>query len=296
LFLVNPGGIFKGVCDTFLAGVLFMSRSSRPGLTLVECLVVVAIIVVLIGLMLPAVRRVHGHADRTICVNNLKQLSFALHGFADVGHSSLFQGTDLPVSPTEPIFPPGCFGRGISPDARLSWMTLILPYLEQDSLFRQFDLEGGYAENLTASRTEIRLFLCPTGRGPSPQVLTHYVAMSGIGLDAARQPAGVTGNGFMGYDRWTSPTSIKDGMANTIALMETRAELGPWARGGTATLRGFDPANLPPLGDNRPFGGHPKGTNVAMADGSCRFLSNDVDAKKVAGAITIAGGEPFDLD
>lgn len=89
---------------------------------------------------------------------------------------------------------------------------------------------------------------------------------------------------------------IEDGAANTIALMETRIGLGSWARGGASTLRGFDPADVPLHGDNRPFGGHSAGMNAAMADGSVRFLRTSIDAKKLAAAITIAGGEPFDLD
>ena len=100
----------------------------------------------------------------------------------------------------------------------------------------------------------------------------------------------------MGYDRLTSLAMIKDGTSNTIALMETRSGLGPWARGGSSTLRGFDPADVPLHGDQRPFGGHQGGMNAAMADGSVRFIRSSIDPKKLAAAITIAGGEPVDLD
>jgi prepilin-type processing-associated H-X9-DG protein len=77
--------------------------------------------------------------------------------------------------------------------------------------------------------------------------------------------------------------------------METQVDLGPWARGGTSTLRGFDP-DVPLQGDNPPFGGHTGGLNAAMADCSVRFLSSSIDPKRGAAAITIAGGEPVDLD
>src|SRR5438477_540449 len=80
-----------------------------------------------------------------------------------------------------------------------------------------------------------------------------------VGRDAATRPAGAPGNGFMGYDRATTMAMIKDGAAFTIGLMETRSGLGPWARGGASTLRGFDPADLPLYGDGRPFGGHEGG-------------------------------------
>jgi hypothetical protein len=136
-------------------------------------------------------------------------------------------------------------------------MVVLLPYLEQHSLYQQIDLEKGYAGNLTVVQTGIRTFLCPELKDAAmADAVTHYVAMSGIGCDAAKRPAGASGNGFMGYDRLTSLSMIKDGTANTIALMETRSSVGPWARGGFSTLRGFDPDDLPLYGDGRPFGGH----------------------------------------
>jgi hypothetical protein len=176
-------------------------------------------------------------------------------------------------------------------------MVALLPYLEQDSLYRQFDLKNGFAGNLPAAETRIEAFLCPASQeAATADAVTHYVAMAGIGPDAANRPAGAAGNGFMGYDRRTSFSMIEDGTANTIALMETRVGLGPWARGGSSTVRGFDPADVPPIGDNRPFGGHSVGMHAAMADGSVLFLRSSIDPKKLAAAITIAGGERVDLD
>src|SRR5439155_5318007 len=98
--------------------------------------------------------------------------------------------------------------------------------------------------------------------------------------DAAGQPAGAAGNGFMGYDRLTSSAMIQDGLSNTIALMETRAGLGPWARGGASNVRGFDPADVPLHGDRRPFGGHPAVMQTAMADGSVRRIPVSIEPQK----------------
>jgi prepilin-type processing-associated H-X9-DG protein len=176
-------------------------------------------------------------------------------------------------------------------------MVALLPYLEQSSLSRQFDVDKGYTGNLPAAQTRIKTFLCPAAiQTDAVEAVTHYVAMSGIGRDAAGQPAGAAGNGFMGYDRLTSMAMIQDGTSNTIALMETRFGLGPWARGGASTVRGFDPADVPLHGDRRPFGGHPGGMHAAMADGSVRFIRSSIEPKKLAAAITIAGGERVDLD
>lgn len=266
-----------------------MSRLARKGFNRIELLVIIAIVAILIGLFLPAVRSVRGPALRTQCANNLHQLTLAFHTF------QLNTSSDLSV---EGILPPGCIGPGETLEERLSWMVALLPYLEEENLYQQIDLEKSFTENPWASQTRIQIFLCPGERKEAMPVdaVTNYIAMAGIGLNAATQPAGTPGNGFMGYDRLTSLQMIKDGTSNTIALMETRSNLGPWARGGSSNLRGFDPTDVPLCGDQRPFGGHGNVMNAAMADGSVRFIRSSIDPKKLAAAITIDGGEPVDLE
>jgi prepilin-type processing-associated H-X9-DG protein len=176
-------------------------------------------------------------------------------------------------------------------------MVALLPYLEEDAIYKKFDLEKGFGGNLPAAQTRVKLFLCPKSNSIAMgDAVTNYVALSGIGRDAAKQPAGAACNGFMGYDRLTSMEDIKRGAGNTIALMETHVDLGPWARGGISTLRGFDPADGPLTGDQPPFSGHAGGWNAAMADGSVRFLPSSIDPKRLAAAILIAAGEQVDLD
>jgi prepilin-type N-terminal cleavage/methylation domain-containing protein len=274
-----------------------MSRSTRDGFTLTELLVVIAIIAILVGLLVPATRRVREPAARMQCQNNLKQLMLALHAFESTGRPGSCPSTGYWDVGAGRSFPSGCFGPGTTPEERLSWMVALLPYLEEAPLSRQFDVEKGYAGNLAAAQTRIATLLCPAATGvETVDAVTHYVAMSGIGYAAAGQPAGVAGNGFMGYDRLTSLAMIKDGTANTIALMETRLGLGPWARGGASNLRGFDPADVPLHGEQRPFGGHAGVIHAAMADGSVRVIRSLIEPQNLAAAITIAGGEPVDLD
>lgn len=207
-----------------------------------------------------------------------------------------YDSTNNSTSVAVKHLPTGCIGPGQIPEERLSWLVALLPYLEQKPLYDQFDLNKGYQANLPAAGTKIRLFVCPTAKDAGTAgAVTYYVAMSGIGLDAATQPSGVAGNGFMGYDRLTSWNDIRDGSANTIALMEARFGIGPWAQGGPSTLRGFDPS-LSLHGEQRPFGWHDKVMQAAMADGSVRMIRTTIDAKMLAAAITIAGKEPVDLD
>ncbi|MFM8931689.1 MAG: hypothetical protein ACKOS8_07420 [Gemmataceae bacterium] len=156
-------------------------------------------------------------------------------------------------------------------------------------------MEIGYPEYRATTNTPIREFLCPVlvkSLDQSSMSITTYVAMSGIGLDAASRPAGAPGNGFMGYDRKTTPSMIRDGLANTIALMETETNLGPWARGGIATVRGFDLMDLPITGNGRPFHRHYQSFQVAFADGSFRRLNSSINPDILAPLITIDGGEP----
>src|SRR5262245_28945440 len=162
-----------------------MSRSTHDGFTFVELLVVLAIIAILIGLLLPATRRVREAAASTQCQNNLKQVMLALHSF-EAAKSPAFASKSYRDALPAQLFPPGCYGPGTTPEERLSWLVALLPYLEQDALFKQFDAEKGYAANLPAAKTCIRMFHCPAAQeAATDDAVTHYVAMAGIGHDAA---------------------------------------------------------------------------------------------------------------
>src|SRR5262245_59521984 len=129
------------------------SKKRRAGFTLIELLVVIAIIAILIALLVPAVQKVREAAARTQCANNLKQLGLAIHSFHDVTKG-------LPPSRMDN------FGG-------VTWAVMILPYIEQEPFYRQWDVRHWYydqggtpAAGDVIRRTQVPLFYCPARRGP----------------------------------------------------------------------------------------------------------------------------------
>ena len=110
-----------------------LSSRNRRGFTLIELLVVIAIIAILIALLVPAVQKVREAASRTQCINNLKQIGLALHGFHDANKR-------LPPGAADDTPP---FGTQGGANWGSSWMVYILPFLDQGPLYSKWDFAGG---------------------------------------------------------------------------------------------------------------------------------------------------------
>jgi len=133
------------------------------GFTLVELLVVIAIIGILVALLLPAIQAARESARRTQCSNHLKQMALAL-----LNYESSYKE-----------FPPAAIGRNLTKETvggwygrdqaffgKLghSWMVLILPQLEQSTIYDAWDFEKNVSENGELPQTDISTFYCPSRR------------------------------------------------------------------------------------------------------------------------------------
>ncbi|MFO0850372.1 MAG: DUF1559 domain-containing protein [Gemmataceae bacterium] len=283
------------------------------GLSLIELVVVLAVLGVLAALVLGAVQRVRATAARAACGNNVRQLALAVQQY-DAAHGALPQGCGYPY--TRPLV-------GYDRQAGLSWHTAVLPYLEQDALWAEADaafranpLGDDFVTHGRVGWHVVRVFLCPTEH-------RERMAHMEYGLTSYR---GVAGTGVPRNDGVMHPglrvrlPDVTDGTSNTVMIGEQPpgrdGQSGSWYGNWGATCcwaaqvfpagilaravygSGCDLAT-PSLAAGSPdddcssnhfWSLHPGGATFAFCDGSVRFLRYSA-AAVLPDLATRAGGE-----
>jgi len=299
----------------------------RPwGLTLIEVLVVIAIIGLLIALLLPAVQAAREAARRMHCANNLKQIGLAVLSYVT-------QFNELPISINNWVDPdPG----GAPQKNGKSSLVSILPQLEQQPLFDLFAINGFNGDFnsggglrspgcFTAVQIPLAVFLCPSdpdARNPvlsqpewpgQPLAATSYkgvagdTRMEGDPFPGSEPDTHASGhcnglfwrNDYLEGHRWAD---VRDGTSNTLMIGEALPqydEHAAWAfANGTWGLcsipPNYDPS--PPTPNFHPTSlgfrsRHPGGVQFVFADGSARFIKQTIASPTYRALSTRSGGE-----
>ncbi len=300
---------------------------NRRAFTLLELLVVLAIIGVLLGLLLPAVMKVREAASRISCASNLKQLGLAVHTYHD----------------SQGILPCGQFQGpyGTGPNSRAwSWLAHLLPYLDQQNLSQSGGIPFRTLQGSGVLADRVPLFFCSSdnagavgvtehaGNLPGVSVgLTNYKGVSGAnwGMDFQGKPVRLqtdwpnrgtngsfdglaNGDGMMYRSDWVRGirlTSVTDGTSNTFMIGEDVPSLNDWCTWPYSN-NAYGTCAIPP-NVKRPDGGsydpgdwqntwsfrsrHSGGLNFALADGSVHFIPNSIDLTLYRALATVSGGE-----
>jgi prepilin-type N-terminal cleavage/methylation domain-containing protein/prepilin-type processing-associated H-X9-DG protein len=293
----------------------------KLGFTLLETLIVIAIIAVLVGIAVPAIQRVRDLAARAACASNLRQLATGVHLFADV-RQQLPQGCDFPF-----LHSP----RDLGWQAGISWHTSILPFVEQEPLWKAAweahvqDPSGETPAHMSVRANTIRLYRCPSdprelGGFPTgtPWGLASYVGVAGTHV---RANDGVFHRNFS-----VRFGDITDGTSNTLMIGERppgpNGIFGSWYADWGSTIcqlsqifgaeknawvpyqatdcefwgGWFRPGRFEDACDVNHFWSlHAGGANFSFADGSVRFLSY-ARSELMPALATRAGGEIVNVD
>jgi prepilin-type N-terminal cleavage/methylation domain-containing protein/prepilin-type processing-associated H-X9-DG protein len=299
------------------------SAPFRRGFTLIELLVVVALLAVLLGLLLAAVQKAREAANRMQCLNHLKQIGLALHGFHDTYHHfpHAYDARALFHDPSQtPVT-----ANSQSVVVTKSWATLILLFLEQGNLAR-----AGYA---TYTARDIPVYACPS----DPRAMEYYSGDDVYGTHGLTDYLAVTGtmtfaghpslgprrppcDGVIYENSRTRIADITDGTSNTVLVGERPPSpdlfWGWWSWSAFDSSLGVrDTWHVYPTSGTKPpiacaslfpenyrpattsycdthhfWSLHPGGGNWLFADGSVRFLSYRSNAM-LAALATRSGGE-----
>lgn len=239
------------------------------GFTLVELLVVLSVIGLLIGLLLPAIQMSREAARRIQCANSLRNIGLAIHQFEGI-HRRLPAGDDR---------------HALTEHA---WSTLILPYLEQQALYNQFDFTRHWTvadENRAAALIDLPIYVCPSSREsfPGKQDYGGIFGTSLLPLEFGYGPTQMFGCGALILTSRQQPrgiltSTITDGLSNTLLVGESSdrdpATSGRWASGRNSFSQNRS-INITHPGEL--FSRHSSGVGVVFADSHFQFLYHGID-------------------
>jgi len=251
-----------------LSSFTVIANNARPvscfsrGFTIVELLVVIAIIAILIAILLPAVNAAREAARRVHCINNLKQLSLACLNYHDTHERFPPAGVWLHHIDAETPYDSILIGP--------NWVIMILPYLEQQSLFDSFDQSVPFTlgeANRLARGKELAVMKCPSDSGHEVRYESRNMRVGGDNWARGNYAANVANCSLGGHNRhaWACGrirdqysgandplrrgvmglnTSLKlleitDGTSKTMLLSEVRVGLTKQDRRGTWAMSGL---------------------------------------------------------
>jgi prepilin-type N-terminal cleavage/methylation domain-containing protein/prepilin-type processing-associated H-X9-DG protein len=287
----------------------------HQGFTLVELLVVIAIIGILIALLLPAVQAAREAARRCMCRSNLRQVALATMMFHDA----------------QKHLPPPKAGDVTATDDHGSALVLLLPFLEEGSLYATYDIEKSIRDpqNRLVTTGVIPTYLCPSmvppTSGPSGGGEAFGYGSYLISTRDQFQPVinnGAFDNIIAGKPYRLGLSDITDGTSTTFLAGEINYPFGDaeplpsvdrpstqgdrlafaWAQGYWILAWGHMASEAPLVFNNSKKAAHPLsgrtyrsdhvgGVNFAMLDGSVQFLSDDTDPELRRALVTRAGEE-----
>jgi prepilin-type N-terminal cleavage/methylation domain-containing protein len=305
---------------------------ARLGFTLIELLVVMAIIAILISLLLPAVQKAREAANRTSCINNLKQIGLAAANYESANRS----------------LPPARILRRNNDnddgDPRIrggaTWAVFLLPYMEQDNAYQRWNFRKWYHYQVPKVREfNVASYFCPSRRSATddpvlsltgdpldfpgiphsdpghdghpeqiPGALADYACSMGPNLSMVSPMGAFNLKQTVNWDKGVRLSKITDGLSNTIFFGEKNVPLGYFGQFGwdCSSYDGDSPGCSSRAGgwlypiavslyDSRWLFGsaHASVCNFAFGDGSVHSLSKNLSPAILELLTNIADGEPI---
>ncbi len=248
------------------------------GFTLVELLVLIAILGLLAGLVLPAVQSAREAARRTQCGNNLRQLGLGLTHYEAARRA----------------FPPG-----VDSATGHAWASWTLPNLEQGGLRDQIDFKQQWDDpfNRTAVFSKLSVFICPNTIKQYAGA-TDYCGIAGTHRKTGNLISDGRNGVLFAVNSSARPVrfaEITDGLSNTISVGEaiavTEINHGFWACGWHCLTHDDGGVSNIEGGYNEIASLHPGGANVVFCDGSVQFLDSGISGNVISSLCTRAGAE-----